>query len=288
MPENILKETLVLYAAPVALGAIVIAVRYVYFLFIVDINSKMFTFQIKRLVVANNIDRAIKLCSAAPSALLPQLTKRLLLSIQKDKSFDGDYFLSESRKIALAAVSKSILFHLVSLVGLGISVFLFNRIGMLNHEAFFIPAGFNLYLNLMTFSKSRKILSGTVFSITDVLQTYAEIQEKLKKDSSDAGDIQKNFNPGKSKSTERVFEISPVQSDSSEGSLEFGLGDNEDSSSAQNDQSPVSGERWAVCSNCGAHKVVNDLPGKELSPFNIDEFIDGDCSDCGGGFFTLP
>lgn len=44
----------------------------------VKVNAPAFIAQIQKLVMANNIDRAIKLCNAAPNALLTQQVKSLL------------------------------------------------------------------------------------------------------------------------------------------------------------------------------------------------------------------
>ena len=44
--------------------------RFIFLYFKYNINASAFMAQIQKLVMANNIDRAIKLCSAAPSAAL--------------------------------------------------------------------------------------------------------------------------------------------------------------------------------------------------------------------------
>ena len=53
-----------------------VAVERVIFLFFrYNINGSAFMAQIQKLVMANNIDRAIKLCNAAPNAALPRIVK---------------------------------------------------------------------------------------------------------------------------------------------------------------------------------------------------------------------
>ena len=48
------------------------------------INNQAFFAQIQKLVMANNIDRAIKLCNAAPEAGVPRVTRDLLVRANKD------------------------------------------------------------------------------------------------------------------------------------------------------------------------------------------------------------
>jgi len=49
--------------------------RLFYVTFRANINSTAFMAQIQKLIMANNIDRAIKLCNAEPSAALPRVIK---------------------------------------------------------------------------------------------------------------------------------------------------------------------------------------------------------------------
>lgn len=49
--------------------------RLFYVTFRANINSTAFMAQIQKLIMANNIDRAIKLCNAEPNAVLPQVVK---------------------------------------------------------------------------------------------------------------------------------------------------------------------------------------------------------------------
>lgn len=62
------------------LGAFVFAAaisfeRLFYIVFRANINSTAFMAQIQKLIMANNIDRAIKLCNAEPHAALPKVVK---------------------------------------------------------------------------------------------------------------------------------------------------------------------------------------------------------------------
>jgi len=57
--------------------------RSVFLLFRYNINAKQFFGQIQKLVMANNIDRAIKLCNAADKAVLPKIMKAGLTRANK-------------------------------------------------------------------------------------------------------------------------------------------------------------------------------------------------------------
>ena len=60
----------------VSIVAIAIIIeRFVTLYFRYNINAQAFMAQVQKLVLANNIDRAIKLCSAAPSAALARVIK---------------------------------------------------------------------------------------------------------------------------------------------------------------------------------------------------------------------
>jgi biopolymer transport protein ExbB len=56
-------------------GIAIIIERFIYIFFIFNVNAEAFMAQVQKLVMANDIDRAIKLCNAAPSAALPKVVK---------------------------------------------------------------------------------------------------------------------------------------------------------------------------------------------------------------------
>ncbi|MCA9562920.1 MAG: MotA/TolQ/ExbB proton channel family protein [Myxococcales bacterium] len=64
-----------------ALGLII--ERFIFLFFKYNINAQAFMSQVQKLVMANNIDRAIKLCNAAPSAALPKVVKAGLTRANK-------------------------------------------------------------------------------------------------------------------------------------------------------------------------------------------------------------
>ena len=64
-------------------GAGVLIERFIFLFFRFNINGAQFFNQIQKLVMANNIDRAIKLCNAAPNAALPRIVKAGLTRANK-------------------------------------------------------------------------------------------------------------------------------------------------------------------------------------------------------------
>jgi biopolymer transport protein ExbB/TolQ len=60
--------------------------RFIFLFFKYNINGAAFMAQIQKLVMANNIDRAIKLCNAAPSAALPKVVKAGLTRANKGEA----------------------------------------------------------------------------------------------------------------------------------------------------------------------------------------------------------
>ena len=65
------------------IGIAIIIERFIYLFIKYNINGTAFMAQIQKLVMANNIDRAIKLCNAAPSAALPKVIKAGLTRANK-------------------------------------------------------------------------------------------------------------------------------------------------------------------------------------------------------------
>lgn len=72
---------IILLVSVVAVGLII--ERFVFLFFKFNINGHAFMSQIQKLVMASNIDRAIKLCNAAPSAALPHVIKAGLVKANR-------------------------------------------------------------------------------------------------------------------------------------------------------------------------------------------------------------
>jgi|DewCreStandDraft_4_1066084.scaffolds.fasta_scaffold00284_37 biopolymer transport protein ExbB/TolQ len=56
-------------------GVATIIERIIFIFFRYNVNAEAFMAQVQKLVLANNIERAIKLCNAAPAAALPKVVK---------------------------------------------------------------------------------------------------------------------------------------------------------------------------------------------------------------------
>ena len=67
------------------IGFGVIIERFIFLFFKYNLNASAFMAQIQKLVIANNIDRAIKLCNAAPSAALAKVIKAGLTRANKSE-----------------------------------------------------------------------------------------------------------------------------------------------------------------------------------------------------------
>jgi biopolymer transport protein ExbB len=65
------------------IGLAIMVERFIFLFFRYNINGNAFMAQIQKLVMANNIDRAIKLCNAAPAAALPKVIKAGLTRANK-------------------------------------------------------------------------------------------------------------------------------------------------------------------------------------------------------------
>lgn len=72
-----------LIVVPSVVGLGIIIERFIYLFFKYNINAPAFMAQIQKLVMTNNIDRAIKLCNAAPSAALARVVKAGLTRANK-------------------------------------------------------------------------------------------------------------------------------------------------------------------------------------------------------------
>ncbi len=64
-------------------GLAIVIERFIFLFFKYNINANQFTAQIHKLVMANNIDRAIKLCNAAAPAVLAKVLKAGLTRANK-------------------------------------------------------------------------------------------------------------------------------------------------------------------------------------------------------------
>ena len=73
----------ILLTAIIALAIII--ERFIFLFFRYNINARAFMAQVQKLVMGNNIDRAIKLCNAAPNAALARVVKAGLTRANKSE-----------------------------------------------------------------------------------------------------------------------------------------------------------------------------------------------------------
>ena len=96
---------LILGVSILALGVVI--ERFVFIFFKYNINAHAFMAQIQKLVMANNIDRAIKLCNAADKAALARVVKAGLTRANKSES-DISSAIEESMLEVGPAINKRI------------------------------------------------------------------------------------------------------------------------------------------------------------------------------------
>lgn len=88
-------------------GLAVMVERFIFLFFRFNINGQQFFNQIQKLVMANNIDRAIKLCNAADKAALARVVKAGLTRANKSES-DISAAIEESMLEVGPAISKRV------------------------------------------------------------------------------------------------------------------------------------------------------------------------------------
>ena len=94
-------------AACAILGAGVMIERFIFLFFRFNINGGQFFNQIQKLVMANNIDRAIKLCNAADKAALARVVKAGLTRANKTE-VDISAAIEESMLEVTPAINKRV------------------------------------------------------------------------------------------------------------------------------------------------------------------------------------
>jgi biopolymer transport protein ExbB/TolQ len=94
-------------ALSAVLGAGVMIERFIFLFFRLNINGGQFFNQIQKLVMANNIDRAIKLCNAADKAALARVIKAGLTRANKTEA-DISAAIEEAMLEVGPAISKRI------------------------------------------------------------------------------------------------------------------------------------------------------------------------------------
>ncbi len=171
--------------------------RFIFLFFKYSINAEAFMAQVQKLVMANNIDRAIKLCNAAPSAALPKVIKAGLTRANKGEveiqNAIEEATLEVVPKVQKRTASLAALANIATLLGL-----LGTIIGLI--EAFealekatpenrqrLLAKGIALAMNTTAFGLivaiptlvAHLILSGTTKKILDEIDMYSVKLENL-------------------------------------------------------------------------------------------------------------
>lgn len=171
--------------------------RFIFLFFKYSINAEAFMAQVQKLVMANNIDRAIKLCNAAPSAALPKVIKAGLTRANKGEveiqNAIEEATLEVVPKVQKRTASLSAIANIATLLGL-----LGTIIGLI--EAFealekatpenrqrLLARGIALAMNTTAFGlvvaiptlTAHLILSGTTKKILDEIDMYSVKLENL-------------------------------------------------------------------------------------------------------------
>ena len=186
---------LILLVSIVAIGIVI--ERFIYLFFKYAINAEAFMAQVQKLVMANNIDRAIKLCNAAPSAALPRVIKAGLTRANKGEVEIQNAIeeatlevvpMVQKRTAALQALANiaTLLGLLGTIIGL-IEAFEALETATPENRQRLLAAGIALAMNTTAFGLivaiptllAHLILSGTTEKILDEIDMYSVKLENL-------------------------------------------------------------------------------------------------------------
>ncbi len=186
---------MILLTSIVGIGIII--ERFIFLFFKYNINATAFMSQVQQLVMANNIDRAIKLCNAAPSAALARVVKAGLTRANKGE-IQIQNAIEEATLEVLPGIQKrtgalQAVANIATLMGLlGTIVGMIRAFGALAHvsadkrqEA--LGANISLAMNTTAFGLIVAIpciagfivLSGMTKKITDEIEQYSVKLENL-------------------------------------------------------------------------------------------------------------
>ena len=171
--------------------------RFIFLFFKYSINAEAFMAQVQKLVIANNIDRAIKLCNAAPSAALPRVIKAGLTRANKGEveiqNAIEEATLEVVPKVQKRTASLAALANIATLLGLlGTIIGLIDAFEALEkatpeNRQRLLAKGIALAMNTTAFGlivaiptlTAHLILSGTTKKILDEVDMYSVKLENL-------------------------------------------------------------------------------------------------------------
>ncbi len=171
--------------------------RFIFLFFKYNINAQAFMAQVQKLVMADNIDRAIKLCNAAPSRALPRVIKAGLTRANKGEVEIQNAIeeatlevvpMVQKRTQSLAALANiaTLLGLLGTVLGL-ISAFKALKTASPENKQEMLSAGIALAMNTTAFGlivaiptlTAHLILSGMTKKILDEIDMYSVKLENL-------------------------------------------------------------------------------------------------------------
>jgi biopolymer transport protein ExbB/TolQ len=193
--DGVLWMYLILATSVFAIGVTI--ERFIFLFFKYNINAQAFMAQVQKLVMADNIDRAIKLCNAAPSRALPRVIKAGLTRANKGEVEIQNAIeevslevvpMVQKRTPALAALA-----NIATLLGLlGTVLGLIDAFKALeqadpSQQQAMLAAGISLAMNTTAFGlivaiptlTAHLILSGMTKKILDEIDLYSVKLENL-------------------------------------------------------------------------------------------------------------
>mgnify|MGYP001004949506 FL=1 len=179
------------------LGAGVMIERFIFLFFRFNINGAQFFNQVQKLVMANNIDRAIKLCNAADKAALARVMKAGLTRANKSEA-DIASAIEEAMLEVSPAISKRIsmiaaVANIATLLGLLGTIFgmidAFNAVAVAaaDQRSQALAKGISIAINTTGFGlmvaipllSAQVFIQGLAKKITDEVDLYSVKLENL-------------------------------------------------------------------------------------------------------------
>lgn len=184
-------------ALSAVLGAGVTIERFIFLFFRFNINGAQFFNQVQKLVMANNIDRAIKLCNAADKAALARVMKAGLTRANKSEA-DIASAIEEAMLEVSPAISKRIsmiaaVANIATLLGLLGTIFgmidAFNAVAVAaaDQRSQALAKGISIAINTTGFGlmvaipllSAQVFIQGLAKKITDEVDLYSVKLENL-------------------------------------------------------------------------------------------------------------
>lgn len=287
-----------LYPAIIAgiIGSILLLPQFFRLFFVQPINVPAFSSVIQKLINASNIDRAIKLCSAAPNALITRGTKGILQGVirgEKDPESIKRNFLEQFSPLTLDGELNK--YRLLSALGFALALggagytTLVQNVPPGKH---LIPSAVAVFLDFIIIFRTAKMktqIQGYIMFMSHVLSGENPVSPPKATVDPDKKvcPICEKENPehyqfclgcggnlNHKKPTENVHNDRNIQGDSA---ADFPEKSNISTSTKK-----------VVCKNCGSElKLEPSVLAEINSEFDIFSRIDSSCPKCNSSFFEL-